>query len=137
MDQLQKNKDIVRRFNKEFIEGGDLTVLEELVHPDFINRTAATGARNDREATGKYITDILRKTFPDLTVEIYTQVAEGDLVTTHKAFHATHIQEFMGIPATGKKIIIPVMDIVRLKDGKYIEHWGIRNMTDVLEQLKS
>jgi len=28
----------------------------------------------------------------------------------------------MGIPATGRPVVIDVIDIVRLRDGKYVEH---------------
>ncbi len=79
---------------------------------------------------------MLRCAFPDLNVEIYDQVAEGDKVTTRKAFHGTHQSEFMGIPVTGKKVVISVIDILSLRDGQFIEHWGIVDMPTVIAQIK-
>lgn len=60
---------------------------------------------------------------------------EADLVTTRKAIHATHSGDFMGIPPTGKKVIINVIDMIRLRQGKYVEHWGLSNLSDVMAQL--
>jgi predicted ester cyclase len=41
----------------------------------------------------------------------------------------------MGIPATGKQVTIKVTDIIKLRNGKYIEHWGLSNLAEVLQQL--
>ena len=82
-----------------------------------------------------FLENILRTGFPDLTVEILEQVAEGDLVTTRKAIHATHVGHFMSVPPTGKKVVIKVIDMIRLKDGKYVEHWGLSNIPEVIAQL--
>ena len=43
MDRKLINKEIVRRFNTEFLQQGNEAVLEELVHPQFINHTAPEG----------------------------------------------------------------------------------------------
>ncbi|TGL17543.1 hypothetical protein EHQ42_09145 [Leptospira levettii] len=40
MAQLEKNKEIVRRFNLEVIQNGNEDTFQELMHVDFINRTA-------------------------------------------------------------------------------------------------
>jgi len=41
----------------------------------------------------------------------------------------------MGVPATGKSVDISVIDMVRVRDGKYVEHWGLSNLTEVLAGL--
>ena len=97
------NKAIVRRFNKEFIEGGNMDSFNELISPDFINRTAPPGAPIGPEGVIYFFNHLLKPSFSDFTVEIYDQVAEGDKVTTRKAFHATHTADFFGVPASGKK----------------------------------
>ncbi len=134
-NQLEANKAIVTRFNKEFIEGGDINVFYELVDANVINHTAPAGVSKSADGMIQII-NMFRKAFPDLVVEVYEQVAEGDMVATHNAFHGTHLGEFMGIPATGKKVIIQVMDFIRLCNCKYVEHWGMRDIQNVLEQLK-
>ncbi|HRV96364.1 MAG TPA: ester cyclase [Anaerolineae bacterium] len=132
---LDHNKAIVIRFNKEVIEQGNVETFNALVAEDFINHSAPPGAPKGPEGMIYFFTRILRPAFSDLKAEIYDQVAEGDKVTTRKAFYGIHTGELMGIPASNKKVVIEVIDIVRLRDGKYIEHWGINNMQSVMAQL--
>jgi len=44
-------------------------------------------------------------------------------VVTRKTFHGPHTGEFMGLPPTGNAISVDVIDIVRVRDGKFVEHW--------------
>jgi predicted ester cyclase len=134
-ENFEKNKEIVRRFNKEVIEQGNLDTFWQLMDNDFINRTAPASA-NDANGMWNTFSNILRPAFPDLTVEIYEQIAEGDKVVTRKAITGTHKGKLFDISPTGQKIRIDVIDIVRVKDGKYIEHWGINTLQTVLTELK-
>lgn len=135
MSNLETNKEIVRRFNKEVIEQCNLDSFNQLMDSNFINRTAPPNA-NTRDGMWNTFSNILKTAFPDLTVEIYDQVAEGDKVTTRKAIIGTHTGILMGIEPTGKQVKIDVIDIVRLKDGKYFEHWGINTLHTVISELQ-
>jgi predicted ester cyclase len=130
------NKAVVVRFNKEVVEQGNEAAFRDLVAPDFVNRTAHPGAPAGPEGMIHTFNRILRPAFPDLTVEIHDQVAEGDKVTTRKTLRGTHRGELFGIPATGRQIAIEVIDIVRVRDGRYVEHWGINTLPVVLAQLR-
>lgn len=132
MQDLEKNKAVVRRVNKEVIEEGKVEVFHELVDPKIINRTAPAGVPDNAEGMLNMIMNGLRPAFPDLVVEIHDMIAEGDLVVTRKTFHGTHQKPFLGVAPSHKKVSIPVIDIIRLRDGKYIEHWGIRDMQKVI-----
>jgi predicted ester cyclase len=131
---IKKNKEVVIRFNKEFLEGGNTDVLKEIVAENFINQTAPAGTPNDTSGLIAFAQS-LRKGFPDLKVQILDQIAEDDLVASRKIITGTHLGEIMGHPPTGKKITINVMDFVRLKDGKYIEHWGRNDLMQVIQSL--
>jgi len=77
----------------------------------------------------------LRKGFPDLRVEILDQVAENDLVATRKRITGKHTGELLGIPPSNKDVVINVIDIIRLRDGRYAEHWGQSNFAEVLQEI--
>ena len=134
-NNLEANKEIVRRFNKEVIEQGNFDSFQQLMDNEFINRTVPANS-NGSDGMWNTFSKILKPAFPDLRVEIYDQVAEGDKVTTRKAIVGTHQGELMGIPPTYKKIKIDVIDIVRLRDGKYVEHWGLNTLQTVIAELK-
>ncbi len=73
----------------------------------------------------KQIFGMIRGAFPDHDAQVIHVVAEGDLVATYKTFTGTHEGEFMGVPPTGRRATIRVMDFVRYGDGKIVEHWSV------------
>ena len=131
----EQNKAIVRRFNKEFIEGGDMNSFNEIIAPDFINQTAPVGTPTGPDGVIYFFNHMLKPAFPDLTVVIHDQVAQDDKVTTRKSFHATHKGDFFGVPATNKNAVMEVIDIIRLRDGKFVEHWGILDTQGLMSQI--
>lgn len=135
--QLEKNKEVVRRFNNEVIENGNVEIFEELMDEHFINHSAPQGADNRKQGMINTFNSVLRPAMPDIQVTILQQIAEDDLVTTRKNISGTHTGDFMGIPPSHSRISIDVIDIVRLKNGKYAEHWGINNLAVVLAQLRN
>lgn len=137
MKELEQNKSAVIRFNKEYIERGEERAFEEIISPEFINHTAPPGVPKGPDGVRYFFNNFLKPAFPDLKVEIHDQLAEGDKVTTRKSFCATHSGEFMGIPPTGKSVIMDVIDIIRLKEGKFVEHWNVIDLGGVMQQINS
>ena len=135
MNNIEENKQVVLRFNREVIEQGNAGSFAEIMHKDFINRTAPPNA-NDANGVWNTINNVLRVAFSDLKVEIFDQIGEGDKVTSRKVISGTHTGVLMGIPPTNRKIAIDVIDIVTVKDGKYLEHWGINTLPNVIIELR-
>ena len=133
----EKNKAIVTRFNKEFIEGGDMKAFNEIISKDFINQTAPPGVPKGPEGVLYFFNQMLRPAFPDLKVVIHDQVASGDEVTTRKSFYGTQKKDFMGIPASNKQVVFDVIDIIKLHDGKFVEHWSVLDWQNVIAQISS
>ena len=134
---LSRNKAVVLRFNREVIERGDEAAFREIMAPDFVNRTAAPGMSLGPDGMLVMLNHVLRPAFPDLRVDVHDQIAEGDKVTTRKTIRGTHTGRLQDIAPSGKAVAIDVIDIVRLRDGQYVEHWGINNLPVVLAQLRS
>lgn len=129
-----ENKEVVMRFNKEFLEQGNVEVLKEIVADDFINHTAAGAVPNNIDGLKQFIV-MLHSGFSNFHIDIHEQVEENDIVATRKTIHATHTGEIMGRLPTGKKVAFYVMDFVRLRNGQYSEHWGQNNIMQVIQQL--
>ena len=134
MNPISENKAVVIRFNKEFLEKGNVDVLKEIIAENFTNHTAPANFPNDVSGLIQFV-KVLHQGFPDMTIDIQEQIGEGDLVATRKTIRATHLGEIMGRQATGKKVTMNVIDMVRLKDGKYVDHWGRNDMMQVIQQL--
>ena len=90
----------------------------------------AGGAEGVRQIFG-----MLWSALPDMRVEIHDQVAEGDKVVTRKSFVGTHSGELFGVPATDKEVHLDLLDIVRVSDGKIVEHWNIVDSYGLMQQL--
>lgn len=132
---IEDNKAVVRRFNQEVIEQGNVDSFNALIDDDFVNQSAPAGMDNGPQGMLYFFNEILRPAMPDMKVTIHQQVAEGDLVTTRKTISGTQTGALLGVPATGKEISINVIDIVRVKDGRYFEHCGITSLPELLAGL--
>lgn len=131
----EKNKQIVIQFNKECIEQGKPESFEKLLSNKVVNHSAPAGMPNGKESFCFFLNNVLRQGFPNLKVEILEQVAERDLVTTRKKIAATHTGEIFGIAPSNKEVVINIIDIIRLENGQYVEHWGQSNFDEVMKQI--
>ena len=131
----EENKALLRRFIEQVANKGDLSVIHELMPPDFVeNQELPAGAPQGRDGVEHFFRQ-WRQGFADRNVRLDLEVAEGDLVTTYQTWRGTHTGEFLGIPATGKAVKVSGVDIVRVADGLIVEHWGILDMLLLMQQL--
>ena len=73
--------------------------------------------------------------FPDFNWSVEDVFAAGDKVVVRFVFRGTHQGEFMGIPATGIKVEVGGMNIIRIKDGKTVEDWEDADVLGWMMQL--
>lgn len=131
-----QNKIIVQHFNQHVIVEGNRQAFDSLVAKNFINCSAPPGAANDRESLWRTFEHILRPAFTGLQVRIEAQIAEGDWVTTRKVITGIHNGALLGVPPTGNSVTIAVIDMVRIIEDQYVEHWGINTLEQVVNRLK-
>jgi predicted ester cyclase len=130
----EENKAQFRRTYEELLNGGELAVAEELVAPDFVNYEAPPGMNRGPESM-RGLATMLRTAFPDLHFEIEDLVAEGDTVAGRLTMSGTHEGPLMGMPPTGRTVRQDHMHFVRFRDGKAVEHWGVRDDVSMMGQL--
>jgi steroid delta-isomerase-like uncharacterized protein len=129
-----ENKASQRRFVEEVQNRGDLDAIDSFLAPEVVDHTPPPGLPGDREGA-KLTIGMIRSAFPDHDAVVEHMIAEEDLVATYKTFTGTHRAAFLGVPATGKRATIRVMDFVRFRDGKVSEHWNIVDVAGLLQQL--
>jgi len=62
-------------------------------------------------------------------------VAEADKVAVRATFKGTHGGELMGMPATGKEVVMSAMLIYRVVDNQIVEHWMNVDQLSLMQQL--
>ncbi len=77
----------------------------------------------------------MAEAFPDLRTAEADSVKEGDKVAFRWLLSGTHEGEFMGVAATGRRVEVMGMDIVRVADGEIVDHWGEFDAMGLLRQI--
>lgn len=73
---------------------------------------------------------------PDLSVAIEATVANGQMAAASFVYTGTHKGVYFGVAPTGKSLRFTSCDIFRIRDGKFVEHWGMGDIAGTLAQLK-
>lgn len=76
------------------------------------------------------------KAFPDVTLKTDIRVGYGDLIAANLVWTGTHEDTYLGIPATHKKVAWNSTDILRVRDGFFVEHWGAVDFFGLVKQLQ-
>ena len=134
MSTTEENKAHFRRTYEEVLNEGDVSIVDELIAPDFFNHEAPPG-RNRGPESVRWLATMLRTAFPNLHFTIEELVAEGDTVVGRLTMSGTHEGPLMGMPPTGRSMRQDHMHFVRFRDGKAIEHWGVRDDLGMMRQL--
>jgi steroid delta-isomerase-like uncharacterized protein len=127
-------KEIVRSFVEQYQEKRDQHAFSEFLAADVVDHTPMPGTSPGSEGV-RQVFEMLWAALPDMSVKVHEMVAEGDIVVTRKSFVGTHRGEMFGVPPTGKSVHIDLIDIVRVSDGKIVEHWNIVDSMGLMQQL--
>jgi steroid delta-isomerase-like uncharacterized protein len=131
----EQNKALVNRLVEEVLNQHNVSVLDEIVSLDFVEHEALPpGVPSGREGSIALFSMLLNA-FPDFYATVEHLIAEGDQVVLHMTWTGTQEGEFMGIPPTGNRISIGVIDIIRVADGMLVEHWGVMDQATMMQQL--
>jgi predicted ester cyclase len=132
---VEQNKALVRRFLEEQARG-NLDVVDELLSPDFVDRSLLPGQGPTREDFKRALTEIL-DAFSIIDFTIEEQVAEGDTVITKYTERSIIRGEFAGQPPTGTVENFEGIYIHRIANGKITEEWSQANtLHTTLERLE-
>jgi steroid delta-isomerase-like uncharacterized protein len=128
------NKDTMARFYDE-VNAGNTGIVDEVLADDFVEHDEFPGIDQTREGVKQFF-EMSRAAFPDFEIRVLHIVEEGDVAMAHGMLEGTHEGDFMGIPATGNRISVPMADVVRFDaDGRAVEHWGVTDSGMMMQQL--
>lgn len=119
----------------DLINAGDIDGFGELLADDFVEHEEIPGLEPSKAGVIAFF-HLWRTAFPDMRMDVQDVIASGDKVVFRARASGTHEGEFLGIPATGKRIDVQLVDIIRFgDDGLAHEHWGVFDTMAMMEQL--
>jgi predicted ester cyclase len=133
----EDNKAKLRRIYQECFNQGNLATADELVAPDSrdISPSIPPGIPTTGPEGLKSIVSQLRSAFPDLQITIDEMVAEGDTVVARTTATGTHRGNFQGIQPTGQRVSWGAIDIVHVRGGQFVSHYGLQDGLGLLQQV--
>jgi predicted ester cyclase len=118
----------------EIVSGHVMTRFDEIVAPGYVtpNPFAEPGLEGVKKVFGAIIAGV-----PDLKVfaEDVFASADGTRVVGRYRYEGMHTGNFLGYPATGNAFAMRSIDIWRVEDGRFVEHWYELNTLEIFSQV--
>jgi steroid delta-isomerase-like uncharacterized protein len=135
MKKTDENKALALQFYNGVMNTHNLAAVKTLVTTDFIDHNPTPGH------TGKGLDDLVVQlnemliALPDFHMTADLMVAEEDTVVTYLTMTGTNTGPFGNMPASNKPVKFNGIDIVRIKDGKAVERWGVFDNLSMMTQM--
>jgi steroid delta-isomerase-like uncharacterized protein len=128
------NKAVIRRFMEEVLNEKRLEVADEIVAEDFVELDPFPGQQQGREGL-KEVLAMISAGFPDIHWTVEEMVGEGEKVVTRFTWTGTHRGTFLGVPATGKSVVVKGVVIDRVVGGKMTDSRILMDTMGLMQQL--
>jgi predicted ester cyclase len=130
------NKDLLHRYHADVWDEGNLDHAGQYLSADFTSHATVTTLPPGQQVGPDFLAQF-RIGFPDLRSHEDALLGDGDLVVLRWTITGTHTGPFFGVAPTGRTIQVSGMDMLRVADGKFVEHWGgvADQMDDFLSQI--
>ena len=122
----------MRRFFEEGLGRGNLDLIDELVAPDAVMHNPLI---LDAPSSVRGGVEMVRRAFPDLSVEVLDLIAEGDRVAAFLRLSGTNTGAYRCGGATNRRASMRAFFIWRVADDRLVESWGTADRFDFLQQL--
>jgi steroid delta-isomerase-like uncharacterized protein len=126
------NRRLIRQLWDATDSRKDPAAVERFLAPGYVRHSS------EGDYTGEDFARLLAELyrgFPDLSSDVADIVAEGDRVAFRWVSVGTHLETYMGVPATHKRITATGITISRIEDGLIAEDWASWNKVNVLYDL--
>jgi predicted ester cyclase len=123
-----------RRIWEEIFPSGDVDRLADVIAEDGIDHSARPD--EPQGLVGVQQTMLwLGSVFSDQRWEIHQVIGEGDTVVVYCTLRGRHTGDLLGIPPTNREVAMDYVQILRFRDGKAVERWGVRDDMALMRQL--
>ena len=128
-DAKELNERWIRAFNER-----DWEAERAVRSDDYVAHLSGAPGPLDGEAWVGFLTTFT-SAFPNARIRVDSAIQEGDLVASRWTITGTHDGPFQGVPATGRTVVIPAVDMSRVVDGKIAEHWSQFDIIGAMQQI--
>jgi predicted ester cyclase len=133
---VEDNKALVRFLIDEALNKGNFGVAtEEYFQPDYTVHTPAAAELPRGPEAFKLIIRLWQSAFEGWHLNIEQLVAEGDFVANRFTTTGRHTGPLMGIPPTGREMVVRSQELHRIQDGRLAETWVVDDLPSILVQL--
>ncbi len=123
------------RSTYERINAGNVAGFGDLVADDFVEHAGGPGFPATKEGTLEFFRALIAA-FPDMRMNVEDLIASDDKTVARVKITGTHEGELMGVPPTGTRVEVELIDIMRFDvAGLVCEHWGVADMLSLMQQL--
>lgn len=130
-----RNIELTRRIFNEVWNQKKLSLIDELVSPEYIHHDSGTATVQTGIEGYKQFVTLYQDAFPDIRFTIEDEISAGDKVVIRWNVSGTHLGDLPDLPATGKTISLSGISIARLSNGKGVESWNNWDGLGMLQQL--
>ncbi|NDJ53664.1 MAG: ester cyclase [Chloroflexi bacterium] len=129
----EENKDLLMRYHTAWGQG-DIPTLLHTLHADYVSIDPVSGEGSGRIREGENCR-LWHESFEDTELRVEQIIAEGDRVSVYWTLMGTHTGEYAGVPATGRSVVIPGLEMHRIEDGQIRETWRLTDVWSMMLQL--
>lgn len=110
----------------------NIALIDTFIATDYLNHNpyVADGREANKQFWSQWLT-----AFPDTQVTVEDVLVVEHNVIGRFTYRATHQGYFMGVSPTGNPITMRSIDIWRVQDGKFVEHWDELNTLELFQQI--
>ena len=112
----------------------DWDTLRRMLHPGY-SYTGGDGSRQDGPEAGLAMYQMYAAAFPDGKIDIQRVHTAGDVAVTEFIARGTHQGDLMGIAPTGRKMEMPICNVMEMRDGKVHAEREYMDMAHMMQQL--
>jgi predicted ester cyclase len=128
MSAMSSNLQLLGEYSKA-MEAGDEGAVFAFFAPDFhshvTERVRPEGVGSDIRGEELMWWTQCRSAFPDMSFVVNLLIEQDDLVVSNWTVKGTHTgTSFYDVPPSGEPVEINGTAVLRIVDGKIVEHWG-------------
>jgi predicted ester cyclase len=127
---LAKNRRVIKA-----IETGDSATINGLIADDAVDHQGPNGQDVKGGDNVRHMLADMHNHVKDLKIDVTADAANGDYIFTMSKMSGTANDASFGMPA-GSKMDMSGADVVKVKDGKMVEHWGFVDANEMMKAMQ-